>query len=96
MLERESKHVRIGSTISIDQIAMTETEHINPARDGVYARKRNRVLRYRSDAVIRTGISAAGGLAAKHILNQPSMNSTGIMTNNQTDFEEISNPLSSN
>lgn len=96
--ESNSKHVRfMGSASLIDPNAGTQSENIDPTRDGVFARVRNRMLRYGSGAVIGSAIGA-GGLAAKQLLFQNNNNTTRPMNStqnlsNQTDYEDISNPF---
>lgn len=99
MVEEESKHVRfIGSASLLDPMVGTHSEHLDPARDGVFARMRNRMLRYGSAAAIGSAIGA-GGLAAKEFLFQ---NNTQVLSptnssqnlNNQTENDNgIINPF---
>lgn len=64
-IERKSKQVRInsGSQSLVDPTVVTYSEHLDPRRDGVFARIRNKALKYGSAAVIGTAIGAVGGFA---------------------------------
>lgn len=100
LIEKESKHVRvISSARSIDPMAGTQSEHLDPTRDGVFARMRNRMLRYGSSAVIGYAIGAGGLTAAKQLLFQNSNNITQPVNttqnrSNQTSYNDIiSNPF---
>lgn len=87
IVEEEPRHVRFGSSSSyIDPMAVTQGEHLDPARDGAFARIRNAVVRYGSAVGIGAAVSA-GGFAVKQILFQNN-NST------QTNFMNMSQNLS--
>lgn len=85
-LIEESKHVRIvDSPILLDPMAMTQSEHINPARDGVFAR----TFRYGASAAIGSAV----GIGVKHFLSQNDNKNNITQPMNQTDSNDIINPL---
>lgn len=95
----ESKRVRFGSATSlVDPMAVTHSENLDPARDGVFARMRNAMVRYGSAAAIGSALGA-GVLAAKQLLSQNNtmqsvvVNTTTQNLSNQTDYDGIDNPF---
>lgn len=99
LLEGRSSQVSvIDSSRFVDPMAMTQNEHVDTARDGFFARLRNRVLQYGSVAAIGVG----GGLAAKELLNHYENNNNNNLTkpinatqnlSNQTNSDDVSNPF---
>lgn len=97
LLEAKSTHVEVvGSSRLIDPLAATNSEHIDTARDGVFARMRNRMLRY--GAVVAVGVG--GGLAAKELLNHYNNNNNSTKPinatqnlSNQTNSDDFFNPI---
>lgn len=94
LVERESKHVRVSSSINlIDPVAGTQSEHLDPLRDGVLARMRNRMFRYGSAAAVGSAIGAGGLVVAKQLLyNQNNYNITQPMKTT----ENLSNQTQNN
>lgn len=85
----ESKHIRFGSSANlIDPMAMTQAENLDPARDGVFARMRNAVVRYGPSAAIGSALGA-GALAAKQLLSQNN-NTTQLISMNTNATQLIS------
>lgn len=92
-----------------DASTATNIEHLDPTRDGVYARVKNALRQYS----IATGSGSALTIAGFHALNYfnntetstirnifnnntqiVSMNSTVQQSSNQTDYDGVINPLS--
>lgn len=80
-IEGKSKQVSFS-----DPLSATHSEHLDPRRDGVFARLRNRALRYGSAAVVGSAIGVVGGLSINQHLFQ---NNTMRQTNNLTNTTEI-------
>lgn len=99
IVEEKPRRVRFGSSSSlIDPMAVTQSEHLDPARDGAFARIRNAMVRYGAAAGIGSVIGA-GGFAVKQILFQKN-NSTQLNfmnmsqnSNNQTDDDALINSM---
>lgn len=99
LIEKESKHVNIASSASlIDSMTGTQSEHLDPTRDGYFARMRNRMLRYGSAVAIGSAIGAgglaAGELAVNHLLYQNNNNTTQPMNTTQILSDETDNDIS--
>lgn len=98
LVEEKTKHVRVVSSSSlIDPMAVTYSEHLNPTRDGVFARMRNRMLRYGASVAIGVAIGA-GGLTAEQFLSQNNtitkpVNTTENLSKQTNVEEEFSNPF---
>lgn len=94
-----SKQVRVNSVPNlIDPMAGTQSERLDPARDGVFARMRNRMLRYGSAVAIGSAIGV-GGITAKQLLSQNYNNNftepinATVQSSNRTDFDDLNNPF---
>lgn len=96
--EEQASHVHFSSSASlIDPMAVTHGDHLDPTRDGAFARA---ALRYGAATIIGTAIGIGGGYATKELLSQNStqnvfINSTQNLSNQtQTDTDSIiSNPF---
>lgn len=79
LMERETKQVRFtGSESLTDPMAVTYGEHLDPRRDGVFARMRT--LQHVPTAVVGT-LSGAGLVVAKQILFQNNTTTNEYNTN---------------
>lgn len=89
-LIEQSKHVRFaGSASSLtDPMAVTQREHLDPTRDGFFARLRNTLIRYGSVTAVGS-VLGAGSLAAKQFLFQS--NSTQVNSINTTATQNLNN-----
>lgn len=75
LVESELRNVRFtGSESLLDPEVMTNSEHLNPRRDGIFARMRNRALYYGTAIVAGTAVGAAAGFTAKQFLFQNNNN----------------------
>lgn len=84
-LIEESKRVRFNNLpILVDPMAMTQSEHLNPTRDGVFAR----AFRYGGTAAVGSAI----GIAAKQFLFQNNNIQTQYTTEADSD-DDIINPI---
>lgn len=87
-LIEEVRHVRINDLpILVDPMAMTQSEHINPTRDGVFAR----AFRYGASAAtgVAVGIAAKEFLIPNNNITQPQLQPM----NQTTGSDEITNPI---
>lgn len=95
ILKEEARHVHFSDSASlIDPMSVTHGEHLDPTRDGAFARA---ALRYGTATIIGTAIGIGSGYAAKELLSQNStqnvsMNSTQNLSN-QTQTDTIGNPF---
>lgn len=83
LTEAEAKRVRLIEPNFVDPLAVTQSEHLDPMRDGVFARMRNNALRYGAAAAIGSSISA-GGLAAKQLLSQYIGNTSQLVSSSSS------------
>lgn len=73
VLPSRRNNARFGSATLIDPMAGTQSEHLDPMRDGVFARLRNRALHYGLGGAVGTGLTV-GVLTAKEFLSQNATN----------------------
>lgn len=86
LIEGKSKRVRINSSPNLhDPMAMTQSDHIDPTRDGVFAR----MVRHGSSVAIGSAIGV-GGLAAKQFLFQNNNNNNITQPMNTTLNKDLS------
>lgn len=101
IIEERSRQVRFGSTTSlIDPMAVTQGEHLDPMRDGAFARIKSAMIRYGAAVGIGTAIGA-GGFAVRQIFqnnNHAQENFTDSSSNlsNQTYDETLINSIGEN
>lgn len=96
LIEGKSNRVRFSDSASlIDPNAGTHVEHLDPARDGAFARMRmrNKILGYGSAIVIGSAVGAAGFAAKEILLKNDSIAQPMNTSRNQTDFDSILNPI---
>lgn len=86
----EKKHVNF-ETVNLNEasVATHSTDHINPARDGVFARVRKALLLYGSAVAVGTGISVGGSAINQHFFR----NGTQMIPTNTTSEHNIINEI---
>lgn len=96
-LAEKTKHVSFINSVNLDEAsASTYSDgHIDPSRDGVFARVRNTLLRYGSAAALGTAIGAGGVVIDQHFFHNNNISETFTTktTSERSVDDEITNPL---
>lgn len=78
----QPKHVGFISSISLnDATAGTQSVHLDPSRDGVYARMRSNALRFGSSAVIGSVIGVGGAVIGQRFIYNNSSEASMVTVN---------------